>query len=272
MKLSKPMESRHFEGTAFQVHGAGEGAQIPIVLIHGVGMDQRAWQPQIAALAQHHRVVTYDMLGHGESRLPDEGVALADFAAQLLQLLDHLQIAQAHVVGHSMGALVALEFALRHPERCARLLALNAVFQRSPAQRAAVQERARLLQSAGVAATVDSTIERWFGAPVPAPLREIAALTMDILADVNAQGYARAYRLFATCDAVHASRLPQLAMPALFMTGEGDPNSSPAMSEALAALAPQGQAQTVPGARHMMNLTNAQEVNARLLRFIALPA
>lgn len=260
------MESRRFEGTAFQVHG--EGAETAIVLIHGVGMDQRAWQPQLAALSRQHRVVTYDMLGHGESRLPAEGVQLADFAAQLLQLLDHLQIAQAHIVGHSMGALVALEFALVHPERCARLLALNAVFQRSPAQRAAVLERARLLQNAGVAATVDSTIARWFGAPVPAHLQQTAALTCDILADVNAQGYARAYGLFATSDQVHASRLPQLAMPALFMTGEGDPNSSPAMSQAMAALAPRGQAQIVPGARHMMNLTDAEAVNARLLAFI----
>ncbi|MNV34870.1 Alpha/beta hydrolase family protein [compost metagenome] len=85
---------------------------------------------------------------------------------------------------------------------------------------------------------------------------------------MNAQGYARAYSLFATSDEVHASRLPQLAMPALFMTGEGDPNSSPAMSQAMAALAPRGQAQSVPGARHMMNLTDAEAVNARLLAFI----
>lgn len=189
------------------------------------------------------------MLGHGESHLPPEGVQRADFAAQLPQLLDHLQIAQAHIVGHSMGTLVALEFALQHPGRCARLL-----------------------RHAGVAATVDSTMERWFGAPVPAHLREIAALTTDILADVNALGYARAYRLFASSDEVPADRLPQLAMPALFMTGAGDPNSSPTMSQAMAALAPQGQAQAVPGARHMMNLTDAEAVNARLLQFITAPA
>ena len=268
MKLSKPSQSCSVDGTAYRVHGAGE----TIVLIHGVGMDQRSWQPQIEALSQSHRVLTYDMLGHGESRLPPEGVQLADFAEQLLRLLDHLQVARAHVVGHSMGALVAIEFALRHPERCTRLLALNAVFQRSPAQRAAVLERARTLQSAGVAATVDATIARWFGAPVPAPLRAIAALATDILADVNATGYARAYRLFATSDEVHADHLPRLAMPALFITGEGDPNSSPAMSQAMAALAPWGQAEIVPGARHMMNLTDAEAVNARLLRFITAAA
>ena len=268
MKLSEPAQNCAFDGTVYRSRGAGE----TIVLIHGVGMDQRSWQPQIEALSQGHRVLTYDMLGHGESRLPAEGVQLADFADQLLRLLDHLQIDQAIVVGHSMGALVAIEFALRHPGRCTRLLALNAVFQRCAAQRAAVLERARTLQSAGVAATVDATIARWFGAPVPAHLRAIAQLTTAILADVNALGYARAYALFATSDAVHAAELPRLAMPALFMTGEGDPNSSPAMSQAMAALAPQGRAEIVPGARHMMNLTDAAEVNARLLRFIAAAA
>jgi pimeloyl-ACP methyl ester carboxylesterase len=268
MKLSEPSQSRVCEGTAYRVHGAGE----TIVLIHGVGMDQRSWQPQIEALSRNHRVVTYDMLGHGESRLPPEGVQLADFADQLLRLLEHLQIARAHVVGHSMGALVAIEFALRHPERCTRLLALNAVFQRSAQQRAAVLERALTLQNEGVAATVEATIARWFGAPVPAQLRETAALASDILAGVNALGYARAYQLFATSDEVHAAKLPHLAMPALFMTGEGDANSSPAMSQAMAALAPQGQAEIVPGARHMMNLTDAEAVNARLLRFIAAAA
>lgn len=268
MKRSEPSQSCDFEGTAYRSHGAGEA----IVLIHGVGMDQRSWQPQIEALSQRHRVVTYDMLGHGQSRLPEQGVQLADFADQLLRLLDHLQIAQAHVVGHSMGALVAIEFALRHPARSMRLLALNAVFQRSPAQRAAVLERARTLQSEGVAATVDATIARWFGAPVPAHLRETAALATDILADVNATGYARAYALFATSDEVHADHLPRLAMPALFMTGEGDPNSSPAMSQTMAALAPRGRAEIVPGARHMMNLTDAEAVNARLLQFITASA
>lgn len=268
MKLSEPSQSRVCEGTAYRVHGAGE----TIVLIHGVGMDQRSWQPQIEALSRNHRVVTYDMLGHGESRLPAEGVQLADFAEQLLHLLDHLQVSQAHVVGHSMGALVALEFALRHPARCSRLLALNAVFRRCAEQRAAVLERARTLQSEGVAATVEATIARWFGAPVPAHLCETAALTRDILGNVNAQGYARAYGLFATSDAVHADQLALLAMPALFMTGEGDPNSSPAMSQAMAALAPRGSAEIVPGARHMMNLTDADQINQRLLRFITQPA
>ncbi|NIF82324.1 alpha/beta fold hydrolase [Comamonas sp. Tr-654] len=265
MKPSNSSESRQFAGTAYRVYGEGE----PIVLIHGVGMDQRSWQPQIEALASNHLVVTYDMLGHGASALPPDSVPLSSFAEQLLQLLEHLSIPRANIVGHSMGALVAIEFALTYPERTHRLLALNAVFQRSQEQRAAVLERAQALKRHGVGATVDSTLARWFGEPVPEHLRHVAALSCDILSDVNALGYARAYQLFATSDDVHSSRLPSLNLPALFMTGEFDPNSSPAMSLAMAAITPRAQAQIVPGARHMMNLTDAQQINERLLSFIA---
>ncbi|MDW5440961.1 alpha/beta fold hydrolase [Polaromonas sp. SM01] len=254
-------------GTAYSVYGAGE----PLVLIHGVGMAQDAWTPQISELARDHRVIVYDMLGHGASRIPDEGVTLADYAAQLAGLLDHLGLPAANVVGHSMGALVALEFALTYPARTLRVAALNAVFMRTPEQQAAVLARAATLQDIGVQATVDSTIARWFGDPVPTALQDSARLVSGILARVHPQGYARTYRLFASCDRVHADRLATLAMPALFMTGEFDPNSSPSMSDAMAQRAPLATLDIVPGARHMMNMTDPQRINQGLQKFLAQP-
>lgn len=254
-------------GTAYSVYGAGE----PVVLIHGVGMEQDAWTPQISALAREHQVIVYDMLGHGGSRIPDQGVRLVEYAAQLAGLLDHLGLPAANVVGHSMGALVALEFALTYPARTLRVAALNAVFMRTPEQQAAVMARAAALQDTGVQATVDSTIARWFGDPVPTALRDSASLVSAILARVHPQGYARTYLLFASCDRVHAERLATLAMPALFMTGEFDPNSSPAMSQAMAQRTPQATLDIVPGARHMMNLTDPQRTNQGLQKFLAQP-
>jgi pimeloyl-ACP methyl ester carboxylesterase len=261
---SAPLLSGTANGTAFSVYGPGEA----LVLIHGVGMGQAIWEPQIAEFARDYKVIVYDMLGHGGSAVPAPDVALSDYAEQLVALLDHLDIAAANVVGHSMGALVALEFALRHPARTLRVAALNAVFMRTPEQRAAVLERAEALQHTGVVATVDSTLARWFGEPVPAELEASANLVKRFLTEVNPQGYARTYRLFASSDAVHADGLPRLAMPALFMTGEFDPNSSPDMSRAMAALAPQGCLHIVVGARHMMNVTAPDAINQRLRAFL----
>lgn len=259
-----PLTSGTVDGTAFSVHGSGE----PLVLVHGVGMGKEIWTPQIAAFSQDYQVIVYDMLGHGGSALPAADVSLRDYANQLAGLLDHLGIASANVVGHSMGALVALEFALAYPQRVLRVAALNAVFMRSAAQRAAVLARAAALAHTGVSATVDSTLDRWFGQPVPAELEQSASMVKHFLHTVNPQGYARTYQLFASSDAVHAEGLPSLAMPALFMTGECDPNSSPEMSRAMATLAPQGQLDIVAAERHMMNVTASDRVNRRLRIFL----
>src|SRR6266702_624226 len=181
------------EATSFTV--SGEGAAV--VLIHGVGMARSIWEPQIDALRGEFKVIAYDMLGHGGSALPCVDPALADYAVQLADLLDHLDVAAAHVVGHSMGALVALEFALRYPSRVTSVAALNAVYDRTTAQRSAVLERAALMDgSPPDAAAIDSTIARWFDEPVPDHLALAEKKVRELLASVDPAGYARTYKLF----------------------------------------------------------------------------
>ncbi|SFA95143.1 Pimeloyl-ACP methyl ester carboxylesterase [Collimonas sp. OK607] len=251
-------------GTAYAVYGTGQ----PLVFIHGVGMAKVVWAPQIATFAAQHQVIVYDMLGHGDSKLPPEGATLEMYAQQLTDLLDHLKIKAATVVGHSMGALIALEFAIRNPERTIKVAALNAVYARSAEQRKAVMQRAETLDKIGIAATVDSTMERWFGNSVPAALVDAAELVHTLLRSINSLGYARTYHLFARSDQTHVHSLPGLKTPALFMTGECDLNSSPEMSAAMATVTPGSELVVIPGARHMMNLTAPVEVNRHLSTFI----
>ena len=160
MKLELPSQLENFGITAFSVTGQGT----PIVLIHGVGMRQQVWAPQVRDLGRDFKVITYDMLGHGQSDVPPEGVQLTCYAEQLLALLDHLGIQRAHVIGHSMGALIALEFALNYPQRCLRVAALNAVFCRTPEQSEAVIQRASSLVTSGILAGLDATLARRFDA------------------------------------------------------------------------------------------------------------
>jgi pimeloyl-ACP methyl ester carboxylesterase len=85
--------------------------------------------------------------------------------------------------------------------------------------------------------------------------------------DVNPKGYEAAYSVFANSDKVHAARLSELKVPALFFTADGDPNSTPEMSLAMAALAPNGSSKVLTGHRHMMTLTAPEEVSATLATF-----
>lgn len=245
------------------------GAGTPVVLIHGVGMNAGIWGPQIAALSAHHDVIAMDMPGHGGALLPPAEPTLDDYADAVIGLMDALGLPQATLIGHSMGALVATQAALSHPARVGRLVAMNAVFCRPPAVKEAVRARAEELDAKGFSASIAPTLERWFGHPVPDHLAAVAAIASDALRSVDVEGYRRTYRLFATSDGAFAHTLQTLAMPALFYTGEFDANSSPDMSRAMAALAPGGRAEILPGARHMMALTHPDAINASLLAFLA---
>jgi len=251
--------------TRYRREGSGE----PVILIHGVGLDASIWQPQIEVLRDRYDVIAVDMLGHGGSSLPPSDAQLRDYAEQLVALAEALGLGNAHVIGHSMGALVAIELALSYPHRVRSVVALNAVYCRTPEQRAAVEARAAAIAAEDGGASLEEPIARWFGNPIPPAHREQAAQVRRLLASADRIGYARSYHVFATSDMAHRGRLPRLAVPALFMTGGNDRNSSPAMSRAMATAAPNGRCAVLEDAGHMMPLTAAGEVNRQLRSFLA---
>ncbi|HVY98099.1 MAG TPA: alpha/beta hydrolase [Dongiaceae bacterium] len=246
---------------------AGSGA--PLVFVHGVGMCADAWSPQIEHFSARRKVIALDMLGHGRSAPPPQHATLHDYADQVVRLMDDLGLKTAALVGHSMGALVCLAVATQNPARCERIACLNAVYKRDPENKAAVQARARgILAEIGAASSNAQTLRRWFGENPTARDREIAQLTDRWLRDVSRTGYSAAYAVFADSDTAFVGKLPELAAPALFATGEFDPNSTPEMSWQMAAEAKNGQAEIVAGARHMMNLTHPAETNRLLNCFL----
>ena len=102
-------------GLAYEVSGSGD----VVVLIHAFSVDRRMWDPQAAALEKTHRVVRYDLRGHGKSRAATEPFEAYE---DLREVLDTLKIDRATIVGLSAGSEIAINFALTHPERVARLV------------------------------------------------------------------------------------------------------------------------------------------------------
>lgn len=248
--------SRTPSGAAYAAFGKGE----PLVLIHGVGMRLEAWVPQVEPLSAICRVIAVDLPGHGESAKLPSGANLSDYVAWFGVVLNDLDLDHASVAGHSMGALIAGGIAVEAPQRIARVALLNGVYKRNPAARAAVQARAAEIMTG--AFDREAPLARWFG---EGHEHEAAyVLTKALLADVDEQGYAAAYSAFADGDATYADRWPEITCPALFLTGDGDRNSTPDMAEAMATAAPHGRAVTIKGHRHMVNLTAPDEVNDAL--------
>ncbi len=246
---------------------AGRGA--PLLLLHGLGMNGGVWAPQVDALRGAYDVVTFDMLGHGGTSMPPHDATLADYADQVLSVMDALEIETAHLAGHSMGALISLELTLTHPQRVRSVAPLNGIYGRTPEQRLAALQRADMLATATAPTDPTDTLRRWFGEPVPPQWRQAADTARALLQSVNPPGYAITYRLFAESDSRHRGRLNGLRRPALYMTGEFDPHSTPAMSRAMADETPSARCEIVTGERHMMTLTAPALIAERLQAFHA---
>ncbi|WP_278921645.1 alpha/beta fold hydrolase [Pseudophaeobacter profundi] len=237
------------------------GAGRPVLLLHGVGLRAEAWGAQIEALRGSYQVIAPDMPGHGHSPCPSGPITLAEYAQAFLPILQELA-EPALVVGHSMGAMIALELACRAPANVGAVAACNAIFERRPEAAAAVQARAGSLDGT-IAPDPGSTLERWFGS---AQSDERSACESWLLA-ANPRGYQLAYTAFAHADGPRRETLQALTCPALFATGALEPNSTPEMSQAMADLAPKGRALIVEGAAHMMPMTHAGALNSALLDF-----
>lgn len=234
------------------------GAGVPVLLIHGVGLRAEAWGAQMQALAATHQVIAVDMPGHGESDPLPNGATLPDFVAWAARGIEALGLGPIAVAGHSMGALIAGGLAATRPDLVARVAMICPVYRRSAEARAAVLSRA-----ADIAAgkgNPEAPLSRWFE-PGEEAHRD---LTATWLGAVDPAGYATAYAAFAGGDETYADRLPAIRCPALVMTAEGDANSTPAMTHAIAAAIPGAKALVIPGHRHMLTLTAATEVNAAL--------
>ncbi|MFA8384648.1 MAG: alpha/beta fold hydrolase [Pelagibaca sp.] len=247
---------RRSERSGLAAIEAGSGARI--VLLHGVGLRAEAWNRQIDVLAGSYHVTAFDMPGHGESAVRPEMTSVSDYADAVLGDLTE----PALVVGHSMGAMIALDLASRAPELVRGVVALNAVFERSQEAARAVQRRAADLDGKSLA-DPSVALERWFGTGQS----EERDTCRDWLCAVTPAGYKAAYTAFAHDPGPRRDALAALACPALFMTGALEPNSTPAMSHAMAALAPDGRSIIVDNAAHMMPMTHAEAVNAALLEF-----
>ena len=101
----------------FEIYYVEEGDGFPVVLIHGLAGDHRAWLPQIAAFKDRHRVIAFDNPGSGASSDVTDPASTEDLASATLSLMDSLGIDRAHVIGRSMGGAIAQHMALLEPDR-----------------------------------------------------------------------------------------------------------------------------------------------------------
>lgn len=250
------------------IHYEEKGNGDPLILIHGVGLDHTMWEKQVNSLCENFRVICYDMVGHGGSEHPPGPYSLAQFVDQLLALMNHLQIEKCHIVGFSMGGMVAQSFALTHKEKVKSLTIMSAVANRTNEQSKAILARVEEVKQHGPSETIEPAIKRWFTQEFLEKEKEIVSKIKTRLQTNNPESYLAAYSLFAIADQELSPILHRIDVPTLIMTGEHDVGSNPLMAKQMHEEIKNSELVIVKHMKHMLPVEDAATVNNFIQKFI----
>lgn len=229
----------------------GEGE--PLILIHGVGLDHTMWQYQLDYFSSYYQVYAYDMLGHGASEKPaKEEYTLEDFTNQLHDFMEIQQIESAHVLGFSMGGMVAQSFSIAYPAKVRTLTIANAVANRTEEESTSILKRVQLVEKEGKNATIGAAIERWFNPEYLKTHPHTVERIKQRLETNDEKAYLNAYRVFATADQALWHKLSQIKAPSFIITGEFDKGSNPRMAKQMKEKILDAGLHIVADVRHML--------------------
>jgi 3-oxoadipate enol-lactonase len=229
-----------------------------LVLAHAIGASRAMWNPQLARLAEHYRVISYDHRGHGASPVPPGPYAIEDLGLDLIHLLDRLRVNRASICGLSLGGMVGLWVAAHAPERVERLIACCVIAR--PASPAAWRDRATTVRKRGVAGVADLVVDRW-GYADRAP--DVASRVRAMLAATPDEGYAACCEAIADLDL--EPDLSRIAAPTLVLSGADDPAAAPDEARRLAARVAGAKVVIIKRAGHLANVEQPRAVSEAII-------
>ncbi|MGY1714506.1 3-oxoadipate enol-lactonase [Geodermatophilus sp. SYSU D01106] len=248
--------------TAVEVSYTEDGpADAPVVVLsNSLGATRGMWDPQVPALAERYRVVSYDTRGHGESPAPAGPYTVDDLVDDLVALLDRVGARRAHVVGLSLGGMTAMRLAAREPARVDRLV-LVATSARPDPQ--GFLDRAVQARSGGTAPLAPAIVGRWLTPAYAAEHPDLVARLEAMIAGADDEGYANCCEAVGHFDA--REDLARITAPTLVVSGAEDPALPPPHQQAIVeGIAGATLLSVSPGA-HLPNLEQPLEVTGALL-------
>ena len=246
-----------------------KASPLTVVLMHGVGLDLHMWDGQAKALAEHYRVLRYDMYGHGKSPSLPHQSSLQDYCKQLSGLLDHLGIQTVVPVGFSMGGVIAQRFAADNPDRLGGIVLMSTVYRRTQAELAGVRERLKVTEQNGIGDIIELAVTRWLPEEFQAKHPQAVTWLRAKMGQNDRRGYTDAYRTFVQADADVGDALTQVRCPALVITGGDDVGSTPAIAERMAADLDNAKVVVLDGLRHMVTMQDPERVTGLLTDFLS---
>ena len=236
---------------------------IPIVFIHGVGLTYEIWQPQLDFFKNYSNL-SYDILGHGKSSLTKQNISFDDFSEQLLDLIDELKIEKIHLVGFSIGSLIARNFATKFGDRLQSLILLGSIYKRSEQQQQIVNERFE--QAKKELKLSRQALKRWFSDKYLENNPDTYEKISSILSGNNMANFLKVYELFVKHK--NDEDFEKIQTKTLIMTGEFDVGSTVEMSEQLNNIITNSELKIIKDGKHLCGIECADDVNLAIKNFV----
>tara|TARA_B100000795_G_scaffold41575_1_gene27262 strand:- start:2042 stop:2824 length:783 start_codon:yes stop_codon:yes gene_type:complete len=239
---------------------------IPIVFIHGVGLDHQMWEPQVSAL-KDYSTITYDLLGHGKTPFNNAEITLNNFSNQLVSLLEFLNVDKINLVGFSLGSLISLDFASKFQDKLTSLTLIGTAYKRSEKERLKVLDRFN--QAKLNKPIFKQALMRWFTDEYLKINPEIHGQFVKILnkEPKDQLNFLKAYKLFANHkDEIEI--IKKIMTRTLVMTGSNDSGSTIAMSKTLASDLKNSSFIKINNGKHLCSIECSDDVNMNLIKFI----
>ena len=240
-------------------------AEAPVVLlVHGLGSSTRDWEYQTPILARAHRVIAMDVRGHGRSSRPPGPYSVAQFAGDAVSLLRVLNAAPAHVIGLSMGGMIAFQMAVDAPEAVRSLTIINSgpAMILHGAQKLTILMRFAVVKLFGMGKMAEIIAKKVLPQPDQAELRN------TMIARI-AENDPRAY--LDTVRAINGwtveERIGDIRCPVLIISSDQD-YTPVAWKERYAAKIPGARVEIVKDSRHAAPIDQPDRLNEMILRFL----
>ena len=235
----------------------------PIVFIHGVGLTHEIWEPQLNFFKEYSRI-SYDILGHGKTPLKKNEISFDDFSDQLINLIDELKIDKIHLVGFSIGSLIARNFAIKFSDRLKSLILLCSIYKRSKEQQKIVNER--FDQAKQELRLSKLALKRWFTDRYLENNPDTYEKISSILSANNMANFLRVYELFVKHK--NDEDFSKIQSKTLVMTGEYDIGSTVEMSQQLNNIIENSELKIIKDGKHLCGIECADDVNLAIKNFV----
>ena len=235
----------------------------PLVFIHGVGLTHEIWQPQLDYF-KDNTTISYDILGHGRTPLNKSNIDFDDFSEQLINLLDELKFDKIHLIGFSIGSLIARNFATKYNYRLKSLTLLGSIFKRSEEQQKIVIDRFNLAKKN--LKLSKQALKRWFTDKYLEKNPDTYEKISSILEKNNMENFLRVYKLFVFHK--NDENFQNIKVNTLVMTGENDLGSTVNMSKKLSEVIKNSQLKVIKDGKHLCGIECADDVNMAIKNFI----